>query len=792
VPPEAIMGEARQDQDPGSAINIDAAEVNIGGDVVGRDKIVTVGGDLRVYNVTTGDGGNTRIDVIERAPQVVRRADKPLPPRRPRGFVGRAAELAQLDEQIAAREVVAVIAADGAGKSTLLKQAANGAAARALPDGVAFIEGIDEHGTALGPDDLTQRLFEKFFISDPAVKVSLETAETHLAHTQPLVILDGVQLPAAYLDQLPNVFPQGAVLIAARRSLPGEAAAPIDLPGLSPADAAQLFALRSALTLDDGNRAAIEAICARLGGAPLAIVIAAGVKREADLSLDRLRALLDAAPANSADPLIAGIERARQLAHSILTDDERHILQLVSALPAVSNDPERLRALLDGQPAGPQIKDAGDHVVVGGVRVAKADSAGGAAGSEAPSAEVDHIEAALARLQRLYLLQANSPRLRIPPALREVAPADVATFGERWLAQLAQDALTGRFTDAQFCHDELGNILGAIDYAATSGHTTLVIALSRAISPYLAYAGLWEAWRAVLQQTLTVVSETRAPADHTYDRAWALHQLGTCALGRDAKEAARFWQEALDLREKIGDATGAALTRHNLNQLSVTPGRPEKEPRPIEPEKPIGVGKPIGVMKAAGGASTATKLLIALVIIGLIAGGVLLSGEALVGPSACDRFVPVTREGAAVMSRQIEAAKAMRTGERRRLEFSEEMLSSYVNVFAARSGDLIDGAARLVEPGTVMLCGGLPQTGGLPVAVKVRVKVGAPQPYEVAGTAVRVLNTGGSLGWVAVPEAVAASFGLAERLRAALGDSYIITDLQTPGEYVWVLSIEGR
>lgn len=783
------MSGAGPDQQPGSSIDIEAAQVNIGGDVVGRDKIVTVGRDLRVYNVTTGDGGNTRIDIIERAPQVVRRADKPLPPRRPRGFVGRAAELARLDEQIAAREVAALIAVDGAGKSTLLKQAANGAAARALPDGVAFIEGIDEHGVALGPDDLTQRLFEKFFISDPAVKVSLETAETHLAHTQPLIILDGVQLPATYLDRLPDVFPQGAVLIAARRSPPGEAVAPIDLPGLQRTDAAQLFAARSALTLDDGNRAAIEAICDRLGDAPLAIVIAAGVKREAALTLDQLQALLDAAPAGSTDPLIAGIERARQLAYSILTDDERRIMQLVAALPAVSNDPERLRTLLSGEAAGSQIEETGDHVIVGGIRLEKADSTGGKADVERPSTGADRVEAALARLQRLYLLQANSPRLRMPPGLRAIAREDNAAYIERWLEQLGRDALAGRFRDAQFCHDELGNILGAIDYAAANGHTTLAIALSRAISPYLAHAGLWNAWRAVMLQILQITGGTGRGADYRYDRAWALHQLGTSLVSDDPANAASSWREALVIRQQIGDAAGAAITQHNLNQLLAVAAPPKQEPKPIEPGKPIGTAKPV---PPAVGLSSLSKLLIVLVTLGVIAGSVLISGEMLVGPTACDRPVPISREGAALMNRQIEAAKAMQPGQRQTLEFTEEMFNSYVNVISARSGDLIDGGARLTEPGVALLCGGLPQAGGLPVAVKVRVRVDAGPPYEIAGVAMRVLNTGGGFGWVAVPDAVAGQFGLIDRVREALGDSYIVTALHAPTPTTWIMAVQGK
>jgi len=170
----------------------------------------------------------------------------------------------------------------------------------------------------------------------------------------------------------------------------------------------------------------------------------------------------------------------------------------------------------------------------------------------------------------------------------------------------------------------------------------------------------------------------------------------------------------------------------------------------------------------------------------------LMSGEMFVGPSACDRPAPMSREGAALMGRQIEAAKAMRPGQRQTLEFTEEMLNSYVNVISARSGDLIGGGARLTEPGVALLCGGLPQAGGLPVAVKVRVRVEAAEPYEIAGVAMRVLGTGGSFGWVAVPDAIAGQFGLTERVREALGDSYIITSLRAPAPATWIMAVQGK
>jgi predicted ATPase len=81
------------------------------------------------------------------------------------------------------------------------------------------------------------------------------------------------------------------------------------LPGLTPADAIELFAERAAqarpdLVLDHGQRALIGRICRRLDGLPLAVELAAAraqalsVARIAD-SLDSHLALLGGAPPQS-------------------------------------------------------------------------------------------------------------------------------------------------------------------------------------------------------------------------------------------------------------------------------------------------------------------------------------------------------------------------------------------------------------------------------------------------------------------------------------------------------------
>jgi hypothetical protein len=264
--------------------------------------------------------------------------------------------------------------------------------------------------------------------------------------------------------------------------------------------------------------------------------------------------------------------------------------------------------------------------------------------------------------------------------------------------------------------------------------------------------------------------------------AWALHQLGTRAIGSDKAQAIELLKQALGLREATGEAEAAAITQHNLDILIPPPAPPKEKPKP--PLKPDAA--------AAGGMSALTKLLIVVGVLLVTTIIVLSSGSVLVGPQSCDRVVPVDREQAAQLNEQIQAAQRIRSGERMSLEFSEEMLSSYVRVFTARSGDLKDGAARLVEPGVVMICGVYPPAGNAPIAAKVRIQPDADQPYQLEGLAMQVLDTGGAIGWVAVPNFVVEQLGLMQRARDIMGNNYIVTRVASSGGAMWLLEIQGK
>jgi hypothetical protein len=762
-------------------VELQGEAINISGDVVGRDKIVSIK-DQRIYNVTTQAGGNAQIDIIEHHPQVTRKTDRPSSPRRPRGFVGRTAELAQLDQQTTSREALTLYASDGTGKSALLKQAANGRAAQALPDGVAFLEGADLDGTLLGPNDLIQRLFEKYFIADPPLNVNADSAQPHLSTLQSLIIIDGAQLPARLIERLPDICRNSAIVISGTQPPAGDATLPVKIAALQRVDALQLFALRANLAVNEANQAALDAICALLADVPLAVVIGGNVVREAALTLEQAQAALAAITVTSSDALRAGIERAMQFANTILTAEEKSLIELIAALPGLSHNPDRLRQLLGlDVDERERITETDTDVCIGTVKLKKrVPGPIGLPNLSGPSAE--KYDAALERLQRLSLIYTNSPRLRLAPGLRPVIQPKITPTAwlERLLAQFLIDAQQSRFQSDQFCSDELGNILGSIAWAAQQGYGDAALKLSRAISPHLTHFGLWDAWGSLLDRALKVAQTLH----DNHAEAWALHQLGTRAALFNQTEAIALLKQALELRHKIGDKAGEAISKHNLDVLIPPPAPPRDAPQP-----PV---QPYTTPVATTGGSILTKILVIIGVLLVVTVIVFASGSVLVGPQPCARAVPVSAEAAREMAAQINRVKQMAPGERTSLEFPEMNLNSYVREYTARSGDLQDGGIRLVEPGVVMLCGRSAQAGNLPIAAKFRIQPNADQTFQLEGVATQVIDTGGALGWVAVPNFAIEQLGLMDRVRAALGDNFRVTGLEVRDDKMWVLEIEGK
>ena len=552
-----------------------------------------VEGDIQVTNkkIEVNVDHGAVVNFYDAPPRVKQRDAIPQPTRPLRGFVNRVNELKRLDQIVAAGEAVVILGMDGMGKSALLKQIANSKTARAMPGGVVFIEGIDELGRALGAEDVIQRLFDKLFESEPPLKVNFDIAQTYLSNTRPLVILNGLNLPAVSQSRMADLFPRGTVLIESNQLLESDTAEMIELGPLPRAEAIELFVAKAGVVLDNAAESILDTICALLADVPLAIVTAARAIRENNLTLERAYDILTSIKPLSEDAMRGGIERAYALAYSTLTELERQFLAAAALAPGVSVDPRWLHRMLD------------DKTI------------------EARTQE---------RLQAMGLLIGNSPRLRVDPGLRDLARigADEVSIKQQLVNHLRM-RLETRALDWNYCADELGNILGLIDWAAKHQRWSDVISLGRAIDPYLALHGLWEAWRMVIDKVLQSARELGDQANE----AWALHQLGAHAIGiGQSNEAIGYLHQALNLRNTLGDTVGAAYTEHNLDLLVPPPSNGSHDP----PDKPN--GNPTTLRNAL-------KFLLKTIIIGAV---IAVTGYVLIANAGNLPFIPVTGGARAV------------------------------------------------------------------------------------------------------------------------------------------------
>ncbi|HLO27857.1 MAG TPA: ATP-binding protein [Anaerolineales bacterium] len=494
--------------------------INVSGNVYGH--IIT--GDNNV--IETHDYYGAVINQQAALP-AQRRSFSPKPPRKPIGFVGRKLELKQMEDLIASATPVIVHGLDGIGKTSLAKQAANSESAKAQPDGVVFLEGLDEAGKLLEFSDLIQRLFDALFESQPPLKVDMASARTYLSNTQPLVLLSSLSFSAEELHQLPDLFPSSPILIATEVSDRPDNFENISLGPLAREDSLTLL---SSLT-SAGDQQTLAQIAALLENVPAALIMVKKTISEKGLKVDEAFARLQSYTPNEKDKVKAGLERAFALVFSTLTEDERGMLIQTAAAHGVSVDRKWLESVY-----------------------------GGSSVSE--------------KLESLELLQANSPRLRLMPGLRSLLlqGREVTKERERLLSYLLTELKT-RGNDFEFLHDELGNLLGLLFWSAAQGQWSNVAALGRAMDPYLTLSGYWGAWR----KTLGEVHKAAQALGDLALQGWVLHQLGSYEIGIGNQAAARkLLEQAISTRKKIGDQTGMAYSQHNLQIIApvIQPANP--------------------------------------------------------------------------------------------------------------------------------------------------------------------------------------------------------------------------
>jgi predicted ATPase/class 3 adenylate cyclase len=203
-------------------------------------------------------------------------------------FVGRD----QAQEDVAARlresRLVTVVGVGGVGKTRLALQVA-GTVLPDHPDGVWLCElaSVDD------PDDVPDAVAAALRYTPPPGMTVAAGLQQHLERKQLLLVLDNcehlVAAVAAFVDETTTRSPDVSALATSREALGvrGELTYPLMSLGLPStpdevldSEAGSLFVSRAReargeLTLDDKSAAAVQSLCTRLDGIPLAIELAA-------------------------------------------------------------------------------------------------------------------------------------------------------------------------------------------------------------------------------------------------------------------------------------------------------------------------------------------------------------------------------------------------------------------------------------------------------------------------------------------------------------------------------------
>lgn len=352
-------------------------------------------------------------------------------------------------------------------------------------------------------EDLLHAIFEALF--ECRVPLRDLQIERHLDDRRAFVALEDVDVPSDRAQRLTLAAPSCRVFVTSRERVLYDGVA-LKIDGL-PAQYAVLIAEQElGRPLTGGERAAAERVAAGMHGHPLQLRQMFSRARDAGLSIEQLA------------PRAAGAAERVQA----LSPQERQVVRTLGVHGDASLGVEHIEAL-----------------------------AGYGAGAAAATLEARH-EA-----------RSHSPRYSLTGGIgdafdeRELVP-ELDRALEHFIAWSEAEARTGR-RDAVL--RESAALVALLERAHAAGRAGDVVRLGIAIEGALAFGNRWQAWARVLE---LVLAAAREDGDRAAEAA-ALHQLGTRAYGTgDVSTARRLLEQALALRERIGDAAGSETTRRNL------------------------------------------------------------------------------------------------------------------------------------------------------------------------------------------------------------------------------------
>ena len=336
-----------------------------------------------------------------------------------------------------------------------------------------------------------------------------------------MIVLDDVTLDPGQVEYLLRMLAGGGLVLASQRPVLGRHGISLALAGLSDDAAVELVTAELGRPLTGEELVSVRRLIAAVDGQPLHLRQAAALIREQGMPPERI--------ARTAE-----------------------------------RDPEELDRLSINELAGPERRALAVLALAAGASM-PADLVG-------TMGDIASIGESLGLLHRRGLAERHSDRFGLPVCkaegyrqllLKELHLAAALRELVDWLAE--RDPTSADSLSAA------GAALAVIEWAAERGDWPVLVELVRVAEPVLTLAGRWEASSHVLGRGLEAA---KATGDHAAEALFS-HEQGALAFCRDELGAAKqLFEDALELRERIGDAVGAELTRWNLQLLQPPPAPP--------------------------------------------------------------------------------------------------------------------------------------------------------------------------------------------------------------------------
>ncbi|MEU3843474.1 LuxR C-terminal-related transcriptional regulator [Streptomyces sp. NPDC028635] len=479
------------------------------------------------------------------------------------GFVGRAAELAALEEALAQARLVTLVGPAGVGKSRTALRAAREAAAR-YADGVRLVELSALHDAELVPATLAGVLE----LPEQSGMSALDAVVEHLRGRRMLVVLDTCEhlldACAALCDILLREAPGLSVLATSRQPLdvPGEHC--LTLAPLPREDAVELFLQRAAAVtagqgVTDADRERTLALVDRLDGIPLALELAA-VRLRA-LPLAELVARLD-----RRFEILTGGRRTALTRHQTLRTAIDWSHELCTA-------PERLLWARLSVFAGPFDLAAAEEVCAGG---------------GLPAERV--VETLVALVDKSVVQRVDedggAARYRLLDTIREYGRGRLSlTDGHEVVAErhfARHERLAGRFWDEfvgpsqvalhRAVRRDAADVRAALEYGCASpARASRALWLASRLGPYWRAAGTLSEGRYWIDKALELT-----PRDCP-ERAWGLLMTGVFGVWTaDLETALERFPEAHAVARRVGERRVELFAEAYLGAMTALGGKVEE------------------------------------------------------------------------------------------------------------------------------------------------------------------------------------------------------------------------